>query len=348
MLREVAVTRYIAPLRTGGSVPGVVEADDLGTYVVKFTGSAQGRKALVAEVIVGELGRRLGLRVPELVRAHFDPALGADEPHAEVRGLLEASAGLNLGMDYLSGGADLTPELAQTFRVDPLEAGRVVWLDALTANVDRTVHSSNLMVWPTRGTVPARLWLIDHGAALVFHHRWDGTAPDKAYDFRHHALGRYAPDTRAADAELGPRVTEALLREVGLRGPRRVAGRRAGLRGPAGRPRRLRRLAGRPRRGLGRLAAHRLPQRRPARGRGARPSREEPPGAPGMAPARPRPARQAGRRTGLVRPPGRRRLNDRPARYPPSVRPGRAGAAGRGGPTAAVDVSPPGVRRPAG
>ncbi|WP_166020672.1 HipA family kinase [Streptomyces chilikensis] len=214
MLREVAVTRYVAPLRTGGSVPGVVEADDLGTYVVKFTGSAQGRKALVAEVIVGELGRRLGLRVPELVRAHFDPALGADEPHAEVRGLLEASAGLNLGMDYLSGGADLTPELAQTFRVDPLEAGRVVWLDALTANVDRTVHSSNLMVWPTRGTVPARLWLIDHGAALVFHHRWGGTAPDKAYDFRHHALGRYAPDTRAADAELGPRVTEALLREV--------------------------------------------------------------------------------------------------------------------------------------
>ncbi|NYV77920.1 HipA family kinase [Streptomyces sp. UH6] len=214
MLREVAVTRYVAPLRTGGSVPGVVEADDLGTYVVKFTGSAQGRKALVAEVIVGELGRRLGLRVPELVRAHFDPALGAHEPHAEVRGLLEASAGLNLGMDYLSGGADLTPELAATFRVDPLEAGRVVWLDALTANVDRTVHSSNLMVWPTRGTAPARLWLIDHGAALVFHHRWDGTAPDKVYDLRHHALGRYAPDTRAADSELAPRVTEELLREV--------------------------------------------------------------------------------------------------------------------------------------
>jgi hypothetical protein len=214
MLREVTVTRYLTPLRTGGSVPGVVEADDLGTYVVKFTGSAQGRKALVAEVIVGELGRRLGLRVPELVLADFDPALAAHEPHAEVRGLLDASPGLNLGMDYLSGGADLTPELAETFPVDRLEAGRVVWLDALTANVDRTVHSSNLMVWPTRGTVPARLWLIDHGAALVFHHRWDGTAPDKAYDFRHHALGRYAPDTRAADVELAPRVTEALLREV--------------------------------------------------------------------------------------------------------------------------------------
>ncbi|MET8578377.1 HipA family kinase [Streptomyces sp. NPDC005012] len=214
MMREVVATRYLMPLRSGGSVPGVVEADDLGTYVVKFTGSAQGRKALVAEVIVGELGRRLGLRVPELVRARFDPALGAHEPHQEVRDLLNASAGLNLGMDYLSGGVDLTPELAETFRVDPQEAGRIVWLDALTANVDRTVHSSNLMVWPTRGTAPARLWLIDHGAALVFHHRWDGTAPDRTYDFRHHALGRYAPDTRAADAELAPRVTEALLREV--------------------------------------------------------------------------------------------------------------------------------------
>jgi hypothetical protein len=207
-------TRYVTPLREGGSLPGLMEADDLGTYVVKFAGAGQGRKALVAEVIVGELGRRLGLRVPELVRVRFDPALGADEPHAEVRGLLEASAGLNLGMDLLSGGADLTPELAERFWVDPAEAGRIVWLDALTANVDRTVHSSNLMVWPTRGTAPARLWLIDHGAALVFHHRWDDTAPDKVYDFRHHALGRYGPDTRAADAELAPRVTEALLREV--------------------------------------------------------------------------------------------------------------------------------------
>jgi hypothetical protein len=98
--------------------------------------------------------------------------------------------------------------------VDPLEAGRIVWLDALTVNVDRTVHSSNLMIWPTLGITPPRLWLIDHGAALVFHHRWDLTAPEKAYDFRHHALGHYTPDVRAADAELAPRVTEALLREI--------------------------------------------------------------------------------------------------------------------------------------
>ncbi|SDJ59281.1 hypothetical protein SAMN05421806_1011163 [Streptomyces indicus] len=214
VLREVTATRYLNPLRTGGSVPGVVEADDLGTYVLKFTGAAQGVKALVAEILVGELARRLGLRFPELVLAHFDPALGADEPHQEVQDLLKASPGLNLGMDFLPGAVDFTPEVAASFEVGPLEAGRIVWLDALTVNVDRTVHSSNLMVWPTFGTAPPKLWLIDHGAALVFHHRWEGAAPDKAYDFRHHALGGYGPDTRAADAELAPKVTEELLREV--------------------------------------------------------------------------------------------------------------------------------------
>ncbi|MFF7450268.1 MULTISPECIES: HipA family kinase [unclassified Streptomyces] len=214
MLRKVTATRYVEPLRSGGSVPGVVEADDLGTYVVKFTGSAQGRKALVAEVIVGELARALGLRFPELVLVDFDPAIADSEPHQEVRELHVASAGINLGMDYLPGAADFTPEVAQTFRVDPLEAGRIVWLDALTVNVDRTVHSSNLMVWPTLGVAPARLWLIDHGAALVFHHRWDGSDPAKRYDFRHHALGHYAPDVAAADAELAPKVTLELLRGI--------------------------------------------------------------------------------------------------------------------------------------
>ncbi|MEU9386902.1 HipA family kinase [Streptomyces sp. NPDC048279] len=214
MLREVTATRYVEPLRSGGSVPGIVEADDLGTYVVKFTGSAQGRKALVAEVIVGELARALGLRFPELVLVHFDPAIAEDEPHQEVRELHAASAGVNLGMDFLPGAQDFTPEIAEIFPVDPLEAGRIVWLDALTVNVDRTVHSSNLMVWPTFGTAPPRLWLIDHGAALVFHHRWDASAPEKAYDFRHHALGRFGPDTRAADAELAPSVTEKLLRDT--------------------------------------------------------------------------------------------------------------------------------------
>ncbi|MFG2280246.1 HipA family kinase [Streptomyces asoensis] len=214
MLREVTATRYLEPLRSGGSVPGIVEADDLGTYVVKFTGSAQGRKALVAEVIVGELARALGLRFPELVLVHFDPAVADHEPHQEVRDLHAASAGLNLGMDFLPGARDFTPQVAEVFPVEPREAGRIVWLDALTVNVDRTVHSSNLMVWPTFGVAPPRLWLIDHGAALVFHHRWEGADPAKAYDFRHHALGHSAPDTRAADAELAPLVTEELLRRV--------------------------------------------------------------------------------------------------------------------------------------
>ncbi|GAA5078207.1 HipA family kinase [Streptomyces similanensis] len=219
MLREVTATRYVEPLHSGGSVPGVVEADDLGTYVVKFTGSAQGRKALVAEVVVGELARALGLRFPELVLVNFDPELAAHEPHQEVRDLLNASPGVNLGMDFLPGARDFTPEAAKGFAVDPLEAGRIVWLDALTANVDRTVHSSNLMIWPTSGTVPPRLWLIDHGAALVFHHRWDTSEPAKAYDFRHHALGQYAPDVRAADARLAPLVTRELLRTVLARVP---------------------------------------------------------------------------------------------------------------------------------
>ncbi|WP_055688397.1 HipA family kinase [Streptomyces prasinus] len=214
MLTEVTATRYITPLRSGGSVPGVFEADDLGTYVVKFTGSAQGRKALVAEVIVGELARALGLRFPELVLVDFDPAVAADEPHQEVRELHAASAGTNLGMDYLPGARDFTPEVAEVFPVDPVEAGRIVWLDALTVNVDRTVHSSNLMVWPTLGVAPPRLWLIDHGAALVFHHRWGASDPAKAYDFRHHALGGHGPDVRAADAELAPKVTEELLRSL--------------------------------------------------------------------------------------------------------------------------------------
>ncbi|MDH6515572.1 hypothetical protein M2163_007449 [Streptomyces sp. SAI-135] len=210
----MTAVRYVTPLRSGGSVPAVVEADDLGTYVVKFTGSAQGRKALVAEVIVGELARALGLRFPELVLVRFDPAIAAGEPHQEVRDLHAASAGVNLGMDHLPGARDFTPEVARHCRVDPLEAGRVVWLDALTVNVDRTVHSSNLMVWPTLGVAPPRLWLIDHGAALVFHHRWDGSEPARRYDFRHHALGPFGPDVRAADAELAPRVTRELLREI--------------------------------------------------------------------------------------------------------------------------------------
>ncbi|WP_370079769.1 HipA family kinase [Streptacidiphilus sp. MAP12-16] len=206
-LAEVSALNYLTPLRSGGSVPGVVETDDLGTYVVKFTGAAQGRKALVAEVIVGELGRRLGLRVPELVRVRFDPQVAAGEPDREVQDLLRASAGLNLGMDFLPRALDFAP---QTVTVSPAEAGRVVWFDALVGNVDRTVHSPNLMVWHQR------LWLIDHGAALIFHHRWSAAdeAVARRYPMTDHALGAFRPDLGAADAALAPLVTEELLREV--------------------------------------------------------------------------------------------------------------------------------------
>ncbi|MEU5384847.1 HipA family kinase [Kitasatospora cineracea] len=207
MLDEVKALRYVDPLRAGGSVPGVVEADDLGTYVVKFTGAAQGVKALVAEVIVGELGRRLGLRVPPLVLVDFDPAVASDEPDQEIQDLLRASAGRNLGMDLLPGARDFRPGMIE---VSPQEAGRVVWLDALTGNVDRTVHNPNLMVWH------GRLWLIDNGAGLVFHHRWASAAASvhKRYDLSGHALGGYGPDLAAADAALAPLVTPELLGEV--------------------------------------------------------------------------------------------------------------------------------------
>ncbi|AXI80017.1 HipA family kinase [Peterkaempfera bronchialis] len=207
MLNEVTALRHVVSLRAGGSVPGVTETDDLGTYVVKYTGAAQGRKALVAEVVVGELARRLGLRVPDLVRVRFDPAVAAGEPDQEVQDILRASAGLNLGMDFLPGARDFT---RQGPAVDPLEAGRVVWLDALTANVDRTWRNPNLMVWH------GRLWLIDHGAALIFHHRWSdaGAAVTRRYGMADHALGVFGPDVAAADRALAPLVTEELLREV--------------------------------------------------------------------------------------------------------------------------------------
>ncbi|QMU80207.1 hypothetical protein GXW83_11985 [Streptacidiphilus sp. PB12-B1b] len=218
-LAETVALRYLHPLRSGSSVPGIVETDDLGTYVVKFTGAAQGRKALVAEVVVGELGRRLGLRVPELVLVDFDPAVAVAEPDPEIQDLLLASAGRNLGMDYLPGARDLTAEELtaprpggpdRSFAPTPAEAGRVVWFDALVGNVDRTLHNPNLMLWH------GRLWLIDHGAALIFHHRWSAAAESvvKRYPMSAHALGGFAPDVAAADAALAPLVTEELLTEV--------------------------------------------------------------------------------------------------------------------------------------
>jgi hypothetical protein len=209
MLRETSAIRYVTPLREGGSLPGIVEADDLGTYVMKFTGAGQGRKALVAEVVCGQLARRLGLRVPELVRIQLDPVIGRSEPDQEVQELLKASGGLNLGMDFLPGALGFDP---LAYQVDPAEAGRVVWFDALVGNVDRSWRNPNLLVWH------GRLWLIDHGAALIWHHNWP-SAPaasrvERPYDASDHALAPAGPDIAAAAAELAPRITEELLREV--------------------------------------------------------------------------------------------------------------------------------------
>ncbi|MGP3983066.1 HipA family kinase [Streptomyces sp. KR80] len=207
MLPEVTATRYVTPLREGGSLPGIVEADDLGTYVMKFTGAGQGRKTLVAEVICGQLGRRLGLRVPELVGIQLDPVIGLAEPDQEVQELLKASGGLNLGMDYLPGSIGFDP---LAFEIGSQEAGRVVWFDALIYNVDRSWRNPNLLVWH------GRLWLIDHGATMIWHHNWPtaGSTVAKPYDASDHVLAPYGPDIEAAAAELAPLVTTDLLAEV--------------------------------------------------------------------------------------------------------------------------------------
>jgi len=162
-IRTVNTIRYVTPLREGGSLPAIVEADDQFLYVLKFAGAGQGRKALIAELIGGEIARELGLKVPEIVFANLDSAFGRIEGDEEIQDLLKASAGLNLGLHYLSGAITFDP-LATI--VDPLLASKIVWLDALLMNVDRTSRNTNMLWWHKE------LWLIDHGASLYFHHTW--------------------------------------------------------------------------------------------------------------------------------------------------------------------------------
>jgi hypothetical protein len=202
-LREARAIRYLLALREGGSLPGLVEADDLGTYVVKFHGAGQGRKALVAEVVVGELARRLDLPVPELVLVHLDASLASLEPDEEVQDLLRASHGLNLGVDFLPGSVGIE----RPDGIDPGLAGRALWLDALTQNVDRSWRNPNLLRWHRTP------WLIDHGAALYFHHDWPtrGSAATRPYPATadHVLLPVAAPLGPVHDA-LAPQVPEAL------------------------------------------------------------------------------------------------------------------------------------------
>ena len=207
MLRSVTATRYVTPLREGGSLPGLMEADDLGTYVVKFTGAGQGRKVLVGEVICGELARRIGLPVPEIVLVHVDPVLGRSEPDEEVQDLLRASPGLNLGLDFLPGSLGFDPV---AHHVDPDLASRVLWFDALISNVDRSWRNPNLLMWHRR------LQLIDHGAALMFHHSWPraDSFVERPYDVSDHVLSQQATFRDDADALLTKAVTPDVLTDV--------------------------------------------------------------------------------------------------------------------------------------
>jgi hypothetical protein len=213
LLRTVTATRYVTPLREGGSLPAIVEADDLGTYVLKFRGAGQGRKALVAELVAGEIARRLDLLVPEVVFAYLAPELGRSEPDPEIQDLLQRSTGLNLALDYLPGSLGFDP------LVEPPDSGlasRIIWFDTLVTNVDRTPRNANLLVWHDR------LWLIDHGASLYFHHNWparDGTALETASRrpfaaARDHVLLPFADSISEADAALAPRLTLEVLRSI--------------------------------------------------------------------------------------------------------------------------------------
>jgi hypothetical protein len=210
VLARVNAIRYVTPLREGGSLPGVVEADDLGTYVAKFRGAGQGRRALVAEVIVTELARGLGIRVPDLRLLELDPTIARYEADEEVQDLLKASIGLNLAVDFLPGafGFDASSPL------DPATAAAIVWLDAYTANVDRTWRNPNLLSWHKN------VWAIDHGAALYFHHSWpNGVGPPERfavqpYDVSDHVLARFAPGVAAMHDTFGAQVDATLLRTV--------------------------------------------------------------------------------------------------------------------------------------
>jgi hypothetical protein len=210
VIRTVSATRYVAPLREGGSLPGLVEAEDLGTYVCQFRGAGQGVKVLVAEVVVGELARRLGIRTPELVAIELDPVIGTYEADQEVQDLLTASIGLNLGVDFLPGSFGYDAG----YVADPDVAASILWLDALTANVDRSWRNPNLLVWH------GDLWAIDHGACLYFHHSWPGGigSPERfarqPYDASDHVLAGYRRWLPDADARLAPLVTSDLLGEV--------------------------------------------------------------------------------------------------------------------------------------
>ena len=207
-MRTVNVTRYVTPLREGGSLPAIVEADDDGMYVLKFRGAGQGTKALIAELIAGELARATGLLVPELVFVSLDPEIAKTEPDPEIQDLIRASGGLNLGLDYLPGSVMFDPVADKP---DANLASRIVWFDGYVTNVDRTPRNANLLMWHRK------LWLIDHGATLYFHHAWtnlDQRSKDPFPLIKEHILLRFAGALETADEAMTAVITEEVIKVI--------------------------------------------------------------------------------------------------------------------------------------
>lgn len=207
-LRTVNVTRYVTPLREGGSMPAIAEADDGFLYVLKFRGAGQGPKALIAELIGGEVARALGIKMPELVFACMDEAFGRTEPDEEIQDLLQASTGLNLALHYLSGAITFDPTVTE---VPPLLASQIVWLDCLLTNVDRTAKNTNMLTWHNE------LWLIDHGASLYFHHSWQNWEEQATRPFalvKNHVLLPQASELAAVDADFKNVLDHQLIQSI--------------------------------------------------------------------------------------------------------------------------------------
>ncbi len=207
-IRKVNVLRYVTPLREGGSLPAIVEADDDFLYVLKFRGAGQGTKALIADLIGAELARAAGLKVPELVLANLDEAFGRTEPDEEIQDLLKFSTGINLGIHYLSGSISYDPAVNHA---DPLMASKIVWLDALLTNVDRTAKNTNMLVWNRE------LWMIDFGACLYFHHNWDNWEQQALQPFsliKTHVLLAQASQLAEVNEQLTALLTPDLLTTI--------------------------------------------------------------------------------------------------------------------------------------
>jgi hypothetical protein len=212
MLRTVTATEYVTPLREGGSLPAIVGADDDGTYVVKWRGAGQGERALAAEVISGEIARALGLPVPEIVLVQLDGRMARTEPDPEIQELLQKSEGLNVGLDFLPGSIAFDPLVDRTLQGKERLASAIVWFDALVTNVDRTPKNTNLLVWHRD------LWMIDHGATLIFHHNWTDDAIRRARkpfaQSKEHVLLRWATKIRDVDEELAAKLSAGALDEI--------------------------------------------------------------------------------------------------------------------------------------